>query len=466
MGIGERLVHANNGRMTVVSPSATTETIAILGAGISGLSAAWLLKQRGIDAHVIEASDQVGGLARSFEWHGVQCDIAPHRLFTNDQETLRALLNLVPMSAHNRNSKIFMGGRIIRDPINPLELLVKFSPATGLRLVWGFLSRPTLPEESFESMAISTFGRGLYDFFFEPYTRKLFGVSPREISAAWGRQKLRSSGLADALKRNSKTFFRGFHYPDRGGYQAISDAFCEPIRDAVTLGATVTGLDRTGDNISAVRYQRDGREHVLACDRVISTIPSTSLGALLGHEVALRFKPIQVVYLNVSKPQVMPYHWVYFGDGDVVINRLAEFKNFSRDHTAHNNTVLCAEVTVDTDSPVDDVLAALERYRLIDRTDVIDTLTVPIKYGYPLYDRGYETIREGALAFFSEFKNLHLVGRNAEFRHIDADEDFASASRLVKSLYGRAGVTGHDDRPGSDVREVPSNASEPPAPTS
>lgn len=262
-------------------------------------------------------------------------------------------------------------------------------------------------------------------------------MSPREISAEWGRQKLRSSGLAGALKRNSKTFFRGFHYPNQGGYQAISDAFCESIRDSVTLSATVTGLDRTGDRISGVKYQRDGQEHVLACDRVISTIPSTVLGEMLGHEVKLRFKPIQIVYLNINRPQVMPHHWIYFGDGDVVINRLAEFKNFSHDHTAPGNTVLCAEVTVDTDSPVEEVLTALERYKLIDRKDVIDTLTIPIRCGYPIYDRGYEAIREGALAFFNGFKNLHLVGRNAEFRHIDADEEFASANHLIHDLYGR-----------------------------
>jgi protoporphyrinogen oxidase len=289
-------------------------------------------------------------------------------------------------------------------------------------------------------MAISAFGRGLYDFFFEPYTRKLFGVSPREISAAWGKQKLRSSGIADAVKRNSKTFFRGFYYPNHGGYQAISEAFCEPIRDSVLLNATVTGLERDGDKISGVKYLLDGQEHVYACDRVISTIPSTVLGKMLGHEVTLRFKPIQVVYLNVNKPQVMPYHWIYFGDGDVVINRLAEFKNFSQDHTAPDSTVLCAEVTVDTDNPVEDVLTALERYKLIDRKEVVDTLTVPIKCGYPIYDRGYESVREDALAFFGEFKNLHLVGRNAEFRHIDADEDFASASQLIKRLYGQEGV--------------------------
>ncbi len=432
------------------------ERIAVLGGGISGLSVAWLLKNRGIDVRLLESSDQVGGLARSFEWHGVKCDIAPHRLFTNDQDTLRTLLDLVPMNAHKRKSKIFMGNRVIRDPINPIELVLKFPPKTSISLVWGFLFRPNLPEDSFESMALNNFGRGLYDFFFKPYTRKLFGVSPREISAAWGKQKLRSSGLADAFKRNSKTFFKGFYYPEQGGYQAISNAFYEDISDSVTLNAKVTGLEQSQKGISAVKYEHNGREQKFECDRVISTIPSTVLGHMLGHQINLRFKPVQIVYLNINKPRVMSYHWIYFGDGDVVINRLAEFKNFSGDHNAEDNTVLCAEVTVETDNPVEHVLTALEKYRLIDRNEVIDSLVVPIKCGYPIYDKGYETQRIDALDFFNGFNNLHLVGRNAEFRHIDIDEDFASANLLINRLYGELSVVGYETEQIFDGQEIAS----------
>lgn len=431
------------------------EKIAILGAGISGLSTAWLLKKRGVDFQLFEASDQVGGLARSFEWHGVKCDIAPHRLFTNDHTTLQTLLGLVPMNAHKRKSKIFMGNRVIQDPINPIELVMKFPVKTSFNLVWGYLFRPNLPENSFESMALNNFGRGLYDFFFQPYTRKLFGVSPREISAAWGRQKLRSSGLTDVLKRNSKTFFKGFYYPNQGGYQAISNAFYHDVGDSVTLNAQVTGLEQINNKICKVKYKVDGREKNFECDRVISTIPSTVLGGMLGHEVKLRFKPVQIVYLNINKPRVMPYHWIYFGDGDVVINRLAEFKNFSDDHSAKNNTVLCAEVTVDTNKPVDKVLEALEKYKLVDRSDVLDSLTVPIKCGYPVYEKGYEAVRENAIKFFDDFVNLHLVGRNAEFRHIDIDEDFASANCLVNRLYGPYDKIGPEPEQVLERREIP-----------
>ena len=415
------------------------EKIAVLGAGISGLSTAWLLKQHGCEVQVFESSSHVGGLARSFDWCGVRCDLAPHRLFTNDHETLETMMRLVPMNAHRRKSKIFMHGQVIRDPINPMELVLKFPATTSFKLVWGFLFRPKLPEDSFESMALNNFGRGLYDFFFQPYTYKLFGVSPRSISAAWGKQKLRSSGLFDAIKRNSKTFFKGFYYPVNGGYQAISDVLFEDIKNSVLLNAKVTGLVQSGHKIEGVKYQIDGQSRRSECDRVISTIPITNLGEMLGHEVNLRFKPIKIVYLHIDKPQVMPYHWIYFGDGDVVINRMAEFKNFSDDHSSKDKTVLCAEVTVSTDNPIEDAIQALEKYNLVDKSEVLDSLMVPIQHGYPIYEKGYEKQRSEALGNFDAYENLHLVGRNAEFRHIDIDENFASAKQLVTRLYGHIG---------------------------
>ncbi len=414
------------------------ERIAVLGAGISGLSSAVLLKEKGYDVRLFEASDRVGGLARSFDWHGFHCDIAPHRLFTRDKEAKERLLELVPMHRHQRRSRIFIADHIVRDPVNPLELMLRLPPTTSSRLVWGYLFKPKLPEDSFENLALNKFGRGLYDFFFKPYTTKMFGVTPAEISVTWGRQKLRVSGLRDVIRRDTKIFFREFHYPKEGGYGAICQALAARVADETLLNSRVTGVDADSGRIRSVRYESEGQERTFECDHLVSTLPATVLGRMLGHEFKLRFQSVELVYLLVDKPQVMPYHWIYFGDSDVVINRMSEFKNFAHADTPDDRTVVVAEVTIPSENPLDDVITALERYDLLERSQVLDSLQLHERFAYPVYDRAYETAIEESRQVFGGLENLYLVGRNAEFRHIEVDEAFASALGMVRELTGES----------------------------
>jgi len=204
----------------------------------------------------------------------------------------------------------------------------------------------------------------------------------------------------------------------------------------VLLESPATGFQITDGRIEAVHYRRQGVDCRFDCDRVFSTIPATRLARLFGEDLPLRFRGIQLVFVNVRRDQVMPYHWVYFGDGDVVINRMAEFKHFHPELRTTRNSVLCAEVTQTTDRPVEDTLAALKRYQMLDECDVDDALVVPERFGYPVYDRGFEVAKARAEALFRRYRNLHLVGRNAEFRHIELDEDIASAIDCLKHVYG------------------------------
>jgi len=413
--------------------------VAIVGAGPSGLAAAMFLRERGLSVKVYEGTDRVGGLARSFRWHGFDCDIAPHRLFTRDRRLLHRILELVPMHRHERRSRILIAGKSVRDPVNPVELLLRLPLPVAWELATGYLRRPRLPEDSFEHLARNCFGEGLYRLFFEPYTRKMFGIPPSEISAEWARQKLRISGLRDVLRRNSKVFFRTFHYPKSGGYGSISEALLARVRDAVVFEARVTGLEVENGRVRGLRFEQGGRELAVACDHLVSTLPVTVLGKMLGHPLPLRYRPLTLVYFLVDAGRVMPYHWVYFGDGDVVINRLAEFKNFAASGAPADRSVLVAEVTTGSEDPVRDALSALERYGLVQPAQVLDVKVLHERYGYPIYDRGYEETMGRAAEILGRFTNLHSVGRNAEFRHVEVDETFASALRLADDLAAREG---------------------------
>ena len=409
--------------------------VAILGGGISGLSVGWLLKQSGWSPTILERQEVCGGLARSFQWHGFNCDIAAHRLYTNNQDTLRTLSSLVPLTRNIRQSKIFIAGKWITDPVNPLELAIKFFPCPGISFVWDYVTRDANAcdtARSFDAFTLGKYGQSLTEFFFRPYTEKLFGISANEISTAWAIQKIRVSGVLDMIKRNSKTYFSHFYYPKEGGYGAFCQRLYQDIQEDVNLSTSVKALHVEQDKVMAITYETEAGEQTEEFDAIVSTLPITILARLLGISMQLKFQPVSLVYLLMDQPQVSPNHWVYFAHKNCLMNRVSEFKNFSNYGVPSDKTVLCAEVTMacPSDQIVQKVIQDLDYVGFIQKGNVLDTLLLNEPFGYPIYNRQYEEQLAIAKTQLEGYRNLFCTGRNSVFTHMDIDDNFESAQNL------------------------------------
>jgi protoporphyrinogen oxidase len=416
--------------------------IGILGAGVAGLSSAYFLRAEFPDLQVHEASRHVGGLARSFKWHGFDCDLAPHRLYTDNAELLSELLALVPMARLRRRSRIYLQGKWIRDPVNAPEILLKFFPRRSLRVLWHYLFRRANAEDSFEALVLSKFGAGLNELFFKPYSEKLFGIPAHEISADWGRRKLRVSGLRDMLQRRSKLYFKDFYYPLKDGYGATCARLYAEIKANVQLESRLVALSRTTAGQYLCTFaDAAGVESQTEFDVLISSLPVSYIARLLGLELQLRFRPALITYLLLDRARATDNHWFYFADRDFIINRVAEFKNFASNGVPADRTVLCCEVTeVDKFSP-ERVIDELARTGIIAPRDVLDVKTIELANAYPIYDRGYEQQMERAREFFAAHPNIYHVGRQARFAHKDLDEIFEEAKFVAQQLIRMKAVT-------------------------
>ncbi len=208
--------------------------IIILGGGIAGLSVGYELSRSKYNSfRIFEAQEQVGGLARSFKWHDADCDIAPHRLFSENKAVLKTLLSLVECNKIPRQSKILLDGKWINDPISIIELLKVNFPSRSFKLVKSYLAARLSPTEAFDNFddfAKASYGHELNELFFKPYAEKLLGLEAHQIAAAWGRRKLRVSGFRDIIRKNTKLYFNYFYYPKAGGYGAFASALGKPIK--------------------------------------------------------------------------------------------------------------------------------------------------------------------------------------------------------------------------------------------
>jgi hypothetical protein len=154
----------------------------------------------------------------------------------------------------------------------------------------------------------------------------------------------------------------------------------------------------------------------------------------MGQQFDLTYQGVDFVYLLINRPLVSDNHWFYFMDQDYAINRLIEFKNLSAIDQPPQQSVLCAEVTGQHGNVEQKVVEDVTRCGLVRPNEIIDTMLHREKFGYAVYDLDYAGRLALAREQLERFHNLHLLGRSAEFEHLEIDDIYAHALTLVNRL--------------------------------
>jgi protoporphyrinogen oxidase len=446
--------------------------IVVLGAGIAGLSTAYELMEGGFEVTVLERSDRVGGLARSYERDGYTYDYGPHRFHTHQEELIELITRLLGdnLGVRDRQSRIFMDGRFFDYPLKldnllrnlPLSVLLRsFTDFFAVKLRNLFVRSE---EDTFESWVLNRYGRTLYRKFFGVYTEKTWGIPCTRISADWASQRITLISLWDAVKKTvfrpkgknqPRTYVSRFWYPKRGGIGMICRRLAEEVESRggrVLLDAEVRGLNAVGSRIERVRYLKDGQEREETPDAVISTIPITLVCRIIDPgpppEVLeqigkMTHRSMVFVYLALDRDRVTSDHWIYLPEDHLTVHRISEFKNFSEHNAPAGKTLLCCEITCDFEDDVwnapDDRLREiavndLVRIGLIRREEVLDSWSHRTRFAYPIYDLEYAGRLQAAKDFVGGFENLYTAGRQGLFKYNNMDHSVAMGIEVSRDL--------------------------------
>jgi len=404
----------------------------IIGAGLSGLACAHTLK----DCLVLEKEATWGGLCRTVTYNGLRFDLGGHRLFTSNSSVETFFQNMLGGQGVTveRRSKIFWKRKYIDYPLKKSVVLQLNPWQAGLCLLT-FLMRKIipLPERSFRERATNRFGDELYALFLKNYTQKVWGLSCDSISSELVDIRLQDISLLRAIRfafirdLRIRSFADKFFYPRLGIVQLIDRlAAGVPVR----LQATVTGLAISGNKIKRVQVNHD---EWLDCDQIVSTMPLSILAKLCPAppEIQtcaqrLRYRSIIFVFLILNKKQYSPEHWIYF-PGQEIFGRMHEPKNWSYDMADRDRTGLCCEIFCSPGDRVwslSDAEIAHQTIRdlpALNRFDIVDHAVLREQFAYPIYTIDYQRDRLNVARYFSQFKNLHLLGRTGSFQYINMD---------------------------------------------
>jgi len=450
--------------------------VAILGGGACGTTAAWHLARAGAEVTVIEREPRIGGLCGTEERDGFRFDFGGHR-FLSKSRSLQALVQELvgeDLLLRTRSSAVLHGGRRYRYPLELDDVVRNAGLADGALALLSYARQRLTTRRadvSFEDWVVQRFGRRLYDAFFGPYTHKLWGIAPTEISADWAAQRISLPSLGDVALRlgglrhgGARTYARRYFYPRLGIGQIFERmaAVAEARGARFRLGARVTGLDRARDGrVRAVRFSSAERgDEELRCDAVISTIALPLVARMLGagslpSQVAraadrLRFRAIRLVHLMLDRAEFSPHTWLYVSEPQYRIARIQEPRRRSPDMAPPGRTSLMLELPCDvgdatwTASEADVTARCLDELGALGFGDVARDVrghfSSFVGEGYPIYELDYRRQRQRVLDFLGETPNLVTVGRQGAFRYVFMDTAMDMGVAAAEQLLGRAGA--------------------------
>lgn len=217
--------------------------IAIVGAGLTGLTAGFRLSQVGHLVTVFEKKDYLGGLASGFKKGDWQWSLENffHHLFTSDNEAKRLIreLGLGNKLFYVRpRSSIYRNGQISQfDSAASVIFFPHLSFGEKLRvgLITAYL-KLTGSWQGLEKIVASKwlkkyYGQSAYRVLWEPLIRAKFGQQAENVSMAWFWSRIK--------KRSAKLGYL------RGGFQEMVDRLADRIRankGEIRLGQEVKSL--------------------------------------------------------------------------------------------------------------------------------------------------------------------------------------------------------------------------------
>ncbi|HEY49372.1 MAG TPA: NAD(P)-binding protein [Dehalococcoidia bacterium] len=436
---------------------ADRRSVAILGAGIAGLSIACELSENGRVLTVVEKSPFVGGIARSVEKDGFIFDLGGHRIYSDKKWVIEKVKNILggDLDLVSRKSRIRLGERFIDYPPKPLSVLSSFGLWEGTNILASYISSAVKTKvnaqkgDSFEQWVVSRFGTKMYEIFFKPYTEKVCGLPCSEISADWGVKRVGVESLLQAFRKAlfqanglSRTYAAQFYYP-RKGIGTIAATMADKVNkgdNRILLGWEVKEVRWQQKAIESLLIANGDKQEELVADRFISTIPLTLLVSLmrpalppdiLEAALKLQYRALVCILLIVDKERITDDHWIYFPDKDIVFARAHEPRNWSEELVRDGRTSLCVEILCSKDDQTwlatdeiitEKVVADLSNLGILNSDEVMGSFVERIPYAYPLLKLGYQDHLAELMGCFSQIENLHLIGRTGTFKYWGMDD--------------------------------------------
>jgi oxygen-dependent protoporphyrinogen oxidase len=246
------------------------KSVAIIGAGITGLTAAFYLKRQGVPVTVYEAGERVGGVIQSIRKNGFLAEFGPNTILETSPK-IAQLVRDAGLEARKLNTDpnaearyVVRYGRPIEMPGKPLGFFT--TPLFTAKAKLAVLREPFIKprrdgvEESIAQFVVRRFNQEFLDHAIDALVAGIYAGDPHKLSLPHAFPKLKALednygsmikgqifGARDRKKSGEVAKDRAAKFSFDEGLQVLPDTLAAQLGDSVKLNSPVTKLTQTRD---------------------------------------------------------------------------------------------------------------------------------------------------------------------------------------------------------------------------
>lgn len=431
--------------------------IVIIGAGTSGIGAAYALVEANHSNWRIYDKDRVGGLSKSFvDKKGFTWDIGGHVHYSNN-ERYNSIFKDFFMENTNirkREAYSYQSNRYIP---YPFHLNLKYLPKRELwSCIKGLINKDSDVEISnFDEFLYSKFGKGIYDSFMGVYNRKIWADLTPEMGYYWIEKRIPDCNLEDILEgiildneNNDWGPNNVFHYPKVGG----NGRSIEYIAEKLDQNKIITNHEviKVVTNNSELWFKNGMVEKY---DILISTMPINELLVKSDLDSTLKSEASKLKYTSthvfgIGVEDKLPENlinkcWVYTPEEHIPFYRTTILSNYSDYNTPNNRCYSLLFEVAESDSKkvnhealkTEIISKATDLGFINNSNKIISRWDYIAKFGYPVPTIDRDNILEKLQTELTK-KGIYSRGRFGSWMYEIGNQDhcFVQGYEVVRKI--------------------------------
>ena len=276
--------------------------IAIIGAGLTGLTTAFWLTRSGKQIQIIERQDRAGGQIRTFQENGFVYESGPNTGVVSYPEVAELFAALSPdctlETAREESKKrwIWKGNKFHALPSGLVSAVTTplFTLYDKFRILGEpFRAKGTNPDESVAELAARRLGKSFVDYAVDPFLSGVYAGNPHTLVTRHALPKLYN------LEQDYGSFIKGSIAKAKlpkterdklatkkvfsavGGLERLAEALVKAIgKEQITLSASEVKIQPQG-NQWLITYRTPEGEQSLIANKVVTTCGAYALPELL-----------------------------------------------------------------------------------------------------------------------------------------------------------------------------------------